>query len=112
MTFVQNFKILSQVVNEKSLSKISMLITYIGVRDRKKFKKNLSTLGLFSIIHLVVVILYTKFEDSSTSKCRADMMKHFIGKKEKWTNKGTDKQYVADYLLHNTTCYTQPLYPI
>ena len=38
------------------------------------------------------------------------MMKHFIGKKEKWTNKGTDKQYVADYLLHNTTCHTQPLY--
>ena len=25
------------------------------------------------------------------------MMKKFIGKKEKWTNKGTDKQYVADF---------------
>ena len=33
------------------------------------------------------------------------MMKHFIGKKEKWTNKVTDKQYVADYLLHDTTCH-------
>ena len=30
------------------------------------------------------------------------MIKHFIGKKEKWTNKGTDKQYVVDYLLHDT----------
>ena len=26
-----------------------------------------------------------------------------IGEKEKWTNKGTDKQYVAVLLLHNTT---------
>ena len=24
------------------------------------------------------------------------MMEKFIGKKEKWINKGTDKQYVAD----------------
>ena len=31
------------------------------------------------------------------------MMKHFIGKKEKWTNKVTDKQYVADL------CYTTQL---
>ena len=31
------------------------------------------------------------------------MMENFIGKKEKWTNKGTDKQYVADSLLHSTT---------
>ena len=26
------------------------------------------------------------------------MMEKFIGKKEKWTNKGTDKPYVADSL--------------
>ena len=31
------------------------------------------------------------------------MMEKFIGKKEKWTNKGTDKPYVADSLIpcHN-----------
>ena len=34
--FVPNFKILGQVVPEKSLTKIS--IYYIGVRDRKKRK--------------------------------------------------------------------------
>ena len=38
MTLVPNFKILSQVVNEKSLTKNSIFITYIGVRDRKKKK--------------------------------------------------------------------------
>ena len=26
-----------------------------------------------------------------------------IREEEKWTNKGTDKQYVAAFLLHNTT---------
>ena len=40
------------------------------------------------------------------------MMGKNIGKKEKWINKGTDKQYVADSLLHNTTCHTQGLYKI
>ena len=40
-------------------------------------------------------------------------MKNFsIGEKEKWTNKGTDKQYVAVLLLHNTTHHYQALYQI
>ena len=33
------------------------------------------------------------------------MTKSFIGEKEKWTNKGNDKQEEADSLLHNTTSY-------
>ena len=37
---------------------------------------------------------------------------NFVRKKEKWTNKGTDKQYVADSLLHSTTCHYQALYQI
>ena len=35
-----------------------------------------------------------------------------IGEKEKWTNKGTDKQYVAVLLLHNTTHHHKALYKI
>ena len=35
---------------------------------------------------------------------------NFIIEKEKWTNKETDKQYVADSLLHSTTCHYQALY--
>ena len=34
----------------------------------------------------------------------------FVGEKKKWTNTGTDKQYIADSLLHSTTCHTQCLY--
>ena len=47
----------------------NFIIHYIGVRDRKKenrkkkAKINLSTLVLFSVIHLVVLIMYTKFKD-------------------------------------------------
>ena len=39
MRFVPNFKILGQIVNEKSLTKISIFIIYIGVRDGKKIEK-------------------------------------------------------------------------
>ena len=51
---------------------------------------------LFSAIHLVDLIVYTKFDDFSTHRSCTDMMEKFIGMKEKWTYKGPDKQYVAD----------------
>ena len=35
------------------------------------------------------------------------VMEIFIGEREKWTNKGNDKQEEADSLLHS---YTQHLY--
>ena len=35
-----------------------------------------------------------------------------IGEKEKWTNKGTDKLYVAVLLLYNTIYHFQALYQI
>ena len=31
---------------------------------------------------------------------------NLLGEKEKWTNKGNDKQQYADSLLHNTTSHT------
>ena len=40
------------------------------------------------------------------------MTEIFIGEKEKWINKGNDKQEEADSRLHNTTSYTQHLYQI
>ena len=38
-------------------------------KNRKKAKLNLSTLVLFPVMHLVVLIVYTKFEDCSTHRC-------------------------------------------
>ena len=75
----------------------------------KDGKINLSTLVLFSVMHLVVLVLYTKFKDSG-SKAEKSVTENFVREKEKWTNKGTDKQYVSDSLLHSTTCHYQALY--
>ena len=37
-------------------------------------------------------------------------MEKIVGKKDKRTNKGTDKPYVADSFIHSTTCHTRCLY--
>ena len=37
---------------------------------------------------------------------------NLLGEKERWTNKGNDKQQHADSLLHYTTSHTQHLYQI
>ena len=34
------------------------------------------------------------------------MIEKFTGKEEKLTNKGTDKPYVPDSLIHSMTCHT------
>ena len=68
----QFFKILVQVVPEKSLMKIFIFITLDREiekrKDRKKTFINRSTLVLFSLIHLVVPILYTKFKDTGSNR--------------------------------------------
>ena len=71
--FVPNFKSLGQVVPKKSLTKISIFITLEREIEKgqivKKAKINLSILVLFTVIHFVVLLVYTKFEDSSTHRC-------------------------------------------
>ena len=49
--------------------------------------------------------VYTKFENCST-RCSADKMEKLFDRKKKWTNKVTDKPYVADSFIHSTTCHT------
>ena len=62
---VQNFKTLDQVVTEKSSTK-----TYWREgKIKKKAKIILTTLFLFTAIHLIVLSMYTKFEDSTTYRC-------------------------------------------
>ena len=77
---------------------------YIGVRDgkkekwKKKAKINHSILVFFPTIYLALLNVYIKVEDSgshwSQDFCDAE--------REKWTNKGNDKQEEADSFLHNT----------
>ena len=71
-------------------------IHYIGVRERKdgkikkKAKIKLSTLVFFTVIYmyLVVLIVYTKFEDCSTHRYRADKIAKLLERKKNGQIKG------------------------
>ena len=75
MKFVPNFKILGQVVLEKSLTKISIFIILEREKEKEKkiekeCKNKSQHLGVFSsVMQLVILILYIKFEDSNTHRC-------------------------------------------
>ena len=62
-------------------------------------------------IHLAYLKVYAKFENNGSNRNReiCDIYFHW---RERKMNKGTDKQYVAVVLLHNTTNHYQALYLI
>ena len=82
---------------------------YKGVRDGKK--RNSEKEGKINIS--TFIFFYTTSRCIQSSKTQAPLKAEksvteiFVGKKKKWTNKGTDKQHVADSLLHSTACHTQ-----
>ena len=96
---------------EKSVTEISM-----------EKKKNEQIKGLISNMWLFFFV--TQYNSSLSSfvpnfriltqvVAEKSLTKFFsIGEKEKRTNKGTDKQYVAVLLLHNTYHHYQALYQI
>ena len=45
--------------------------------------------------------MYTKFKDPVSKKAEKFVTENFVREKEKWTNKGTDKPYVADSLIQS-----------
>ena len=79
--------------------------------NRKKGKNKFQHLDfVFSVTygcsHHVYKMTLSKKETKKSVK------EIFIREKEKWTNKRTDKQYVADSLIHSTTVHYQALYQI
>ena len=57
--------------------------------------------------------MYTKFKDMMSKKeAEKSIKEFFVREKEKWKNKGTDMQYVADFLIHSQTVHSQALYQI
>ena len=50
--------------------------------------------------------MYTNLKTMSEIEAEKFVTENFVREKEKWTNKGTDKPYVADSLIHSTTCHT------
>ena len=43
--------------------------------------------------------MHTKFENTGSNKAKKSVTEIFIEEKEKWTNRGTDKQYVAVFFV-------------
>ena len=72
----------------------------------------ISILIFIYTIHFAYLKVYTKFENIGSNRSWEICDRNFLEEKEKWTNKGTDKQYVAVILLHNTTHHYQALYII
>ena len=93
-----------------------MYMYYIGVRDGKKEtrRQKLITASWFSFPQYTWPLsrCIQNLKTLAVIGAENSVTKNFIGEKEKWTNKGNDKQQHADSLLHNTTSHTQHLYQI
>ena len=90
---------------------------YIGVTEKKienlkkEGKMRMSILIFIYTIHFDYLKVYTKFENTGSNRSRKICDRNFHGRDRK-INKGTDKQYVAAFLLHITTHHYQVLYQI
>ena len=87
---------------------------YIGVTEGKIEKEANMIFSIFIFIytiHLAYLKVYTKFENTGSYRSREICDRNFHWRERK-INKGTDKQYVAVLLLHNTTNHYQALYQI
>ena len=113
-SFVPNFRIISQVIAEKPLTEknVHMYMYYIRVTEGKmnNWKKK-AKYGLASLLSFTQYTLPTRrWTQNSKTLAPIGAEKYVteisIGEKEKWTNKGTDKQYVAVF------CYTIQLITI
>ena len=85
---------------------------YIGVTEgkiEKEAKMSFSIFVFIYTIHLAYLKVYTKFENTGSNRSREICDRNFHWRERKM-NKGTDKQYVAVLLLHNTTNHYQALY--
>ena len=87
---------------------------YIRVKEGKNEKEGKMSFSVFIYIytiHLAYLKMYTKFENTGSNRNREIFDRNFHWRERKM-NKGTDKQYVAVLLIHNTTHHYQALYQI
>ena len=72
-SFVPNFRILSQVVAEKSLTEknVYMYLTYFRMKiEKKESKMRISILIFIYTIHFIYFKEYTKFENTGSNRSR------------------------------------------
>ena len=102
---MSNFKILSQVVAEKSLTeKNGHNVLYMSDRRKKwKIQKKRAKSGLASLFSFTQYTLPTwrctqNLKTLAPTGAEKSVTEISIGEKEKWNNKGTDKQYMAVFV--------------
>ena len=111
-SFVPNFTILSQVVAEKSLQKKMSISNYIRETKgkmknwKKKAKQGWASKFSFTQYTLPIWKCTQNLKTLAPIGAEKSVTEISIGEKEKWTNKGTDKQFVAVF------CYTIQLITI
>ena len=84
---------------------------YIGVTEgkiEKEGKMSLSKFIFIYTIHLAYLKMFTKFKNTGSNRSGEIIDRNFHWRERKM-NKGTDEQYVAVLLLHNTTHHYQAL---
>ena len=75
-------------------------------------RKNLSSFVFCPTTYLATLKVYTNLKTLALIEDEKFVTENLLGEKEKWTNKGNDKQQHAGSLLQNTTSHTQHLYQI
>ena len=60
-------------------------------------------------VYWATLHVYIKLKTLALIEAKKLETENFFGEKEKWTDKGNDKQQHADSLFHNTTSHTQHL---
>ena len=87
---------------------------YIGVTEGKieKGKMSFSIFIFIYTTHLAYLKVYTKFENTGSNLRSREICDRNFHWRERKMNKGTDMQYVAVLLLHNTTNHYQALYQV
>ena len=83
----------------------------IGVKEGKKNWKKKAEIK-------ISILIFNTQQSLPPSRCiqslkilaqigaEKSVTEFFVGEKEKWKNTGSDKQYVANSLIHSTTCHT------
>ena len=73
-SFVPNFRILTHVVAEKSLTEKNVHMYYIRVKEgkneklKKEGKMRISILTSIYTVHFAIVKMYTKFENTGSNR--------------------------------------------
>ena len=73
-SFVPNFRILTQVVAEKSLTEKNVYMYYIRVKEgkneklKKEGKMRISILIFIYTVHFATLKVYTKFENTGSNR--------------------------------------------